>query len=372
MWRKACWTSLLTWMRCVRSCFAPVSIPTSFRCGGAHAAEVLFFLPRMGVVVSGPLTPMVLHWGVQVLEASRAWTPHQAATAREELLGAFPNTYTLTKVGRVLCCPRLAVLRISLMRLSCLLEIPCRNVAGHVVVAAPLWPFIPFVPRQAMAERLVATRAAKQGTPVTIVRPSIVGCSWRFPAPGWVDTVNAFGTVTLSIALGLVSILPIRADAVADLVPVDHVAHLILAAAFVYAKTEPVQVRLLSIVFKLQWNHAKRVARVPTHRCNAFVSCDLTPVPSLSRVSRLYTPAAAPARMQPRGKPRCVAACCTFCSTARQSCWQKERISPRTCPGDWRGHLRVCSLWGKCGARLCGTVGNPTHVSLPACVVHQI
>ena len=33
--------------------------------------------------------------------------------------------------------------------------------------------------------------------PITIVRPSIIGASWKEPFPGWVDTVSAAGALFL-------------------------------------------------------------------------------------------------------------------------------------------------------------------------------
>lgn len=86
---------------------------------------------------------------------------------------------------------------------------------------------------QAMTERLLRVRA--KGMPVCIVRPSIVSASWSEPAPGWIDSVSALSAVVLTCALGVVTILPIRARHVADIIPVDHVVSILLVSAFVHA-----------------------------------------------------------------------------------------------------------------------------------------
>ena len=94
---------------------------------------------------------------------------------------------------------------------------------------------------QAMTERLLRVRA--KGMPVCIVRPSIVSASWSEPAPGWIDSVSALSAVVLTCALGVVTILPIRARHVADIIPVDHVVSILLVSAFVHADSTRCPVR---------------------------------------------------------------------------------------------------------------------------------
>ena len=44
---------------------------------------------------------------------------------------------------------------------------------------------------KSMNDRIMKNRNQKDKLPITIVRPSIIGCSNRDPVPGWVDTVSA-------------------------------------------------------------------------------------------------------------------------------------------------------------------------------------
>lgn len=72
----------------------------------------------------------------------------------------------------------------------------------------------------------------KGSIPLTIVRPSIVGCSLREPYPGWVDVLTAAGGILLTVGLGVTHELHANANNVADVVPVDYVVNTILKAAY--------------------------------------------------------------------------------------------------------------------------------------------
>jgi len=82
---------------------------------------------------------------------------------------------------------------------------------------------------KAMAECLIQRH--KGSVPVAIVRPSIVGASWKEPVPGWVDVISAAGAIYMSAGLGVLKMLPGKKDAIADLVPVDYVANTVIGAA---------------------------------------------------------------------------------------------------------------------------------------------
>jgi len=72
---------------------------------------------------------------------------------------------------------------------------------------------------------------AKRGSvPLAIVRPSIIGASWREPCPGWVDVVSAAGAVYITAGLGVLNFLPGDPNSIADIVPVDYVVNAMLAA----------------------------------------------------------------------------------------------------------------------------------------------
>jgi hypothetical protein len=68
--------------------------------------------------------------------------------------------------------------------------------------------------------------------PACILRPSIVGPALRHPHVGWVDTLIGPGGLVLAAALGILRVMQGDANAIVDLVPVDHVCNAIIAAAW--------------------------------------------------------------------------------------------------------------------------------------------
>jgi fatty acyl-CoA reductase len=68
--------------------------------------------------------------------------------------------------------------------------------------------------------------------PACILRPSIVGPAVRHPHVGWVDTLIGPGGLVLAAALGILRVMQGDANAIVDLVPVDHVCNAIIAAAW--------------------------------------------------------------------------------------------------------------------------------------------
>ncbi|XP_069018729.1 fatty acyl-CoA reductase 1 isoform X2 [Embiotoca jacksoni] len=67
---------------------------------------------------------------------------------------------------------------------------------------------------------------------VAIVRPSIVGASWKEPFPGWIDNFNGPSGIFIAAGKGILRTMRASNDAVADLVPVDVVINATLAAAW--------------------------------------------------------------------------------------------------------------------------------------------
>eukprot|EP00658_Telonema_sp_P-2_P008894 TRINITY_DN1336_c0_g1_i1.p1 TRINITY_DN1336_c0_g1~~TRINITY_DN1336_c0_g1_i1.p1 ORF type:complete len:583 (+),score=192.12 TRINITY_DN1336_c0_g1_i1:31-1779(+) len=74
---------------------------------------------------------------------------------------------------------------------------------------------------KSIAEQLLLK--VKGNIPVSIVRPAIIGCSWKEPMPGWIDVLTAAGAIILTAGLGILKDLHANANYVADLVPVDYV-----------------------------------------------------------------------------------------------------------------------------------------------------
>jgi hypothetical protein len=66
--------------------------------------------------------------------------------------------------------------------------------------------------------------------PVAYVRPTIIGASWREPVPGWIDSVSAIAAVILYTGVGLVRFIQGDKHLICDIVPVDVVCNVILAA----------------------------------------------------------------------------------------------------------------------------------------------
>jgi len=55
---------------------------------------------------------------------------------------------------------------------------------------------------KSMAERLLQKH--RGDLPTFIIRPSIVGCSYREPYPGWVDNISAAGAMVFFVGLGVI------------------------------------------------------------------------------------------------------------------------------------------------------------------------
>ncbi|XP_076588915.1 fatty acyl-CoA reductase 1 isoform X2 [Chaetodon auriga] len=83
---------------------------------------------------------------------------------------------------------------------------------------------------KALAEYLVQQEAGDLN--VAIVRPSIVGASWKEPFPGWIDNYNGPSGIFIAAGKGILRTMRASNDAVADLVPVDVVINNTLAAAW--------------------------------------------------------------------------------------------------------------------------------------------
>nr|XP_043892252.1 fatty acyl-CoA reductase 1 isoform X3 [Solea senegalensis] len=83
---------------------------------------------------------------------------------------------------------------------------------------------------KALAEYLVQQEAGDLN--IAIVRPSIVGASWKEPFPGWIDNFNGPSGIFIAAGKGILRTMRASNDAVADLVPVDVVINATVAAAW--------------------------------------------------------------------------------------------------------------------------------------------
>uniref|UniRef100_A0A3Q3D9C1 Fatty acyl-CoA reductase n=1 Tax=Hippocampus comes TaxID=109280 RepID=A0A3Q3D9C1_HIPCM len=83
---------------------------------------------------------------------------------------------------------------------------------------------------KALAEYVVQQEQDKLN--IGIIRPSIVGASWQEPFPGWIDNFNGPSGVFIAAGKGILRTMRANNDAVADLIPVDVVINLTLAAGW--------------------------------------------------------------------------------------------------------------------------------------------
>ncbi|XP_049638844.1 fatty acyl-CoA reductase 2-like [Suncus etruscus] len=95
---------------------------------------------------------------------------------------------------------------------------------------------------KALAEMLVQTEGRNLN--MAIVRPSIVGATWQEPFPGWVDNMNGPNGLIVTIGKGLVRSMNLSPRAVADIIPVDIVANLILSVGWYTAVHRPKSTRI--------------------------------------------------------------------------------------------------------------------------------
>ncbi|XP_035673692.1 fatty acyl-CoA reductase 1-like [Branchiostoma floridae] len=90
---------------------------------------------------------------------------------------------------------------------------------------------------KACAEYLLTQEAAD--LPLSIVRPSIIGASWREPLVGWCDNFNGPSGLFVAIGKGLLRTMRGEYNAYADIIPVDLPANLMIAVAWDTAVSRP-------------------------------------------------------------------------------------------------------------------------------------
>jgi len=80
-----------------------------------------------------------------------------------------------------------------------------------------------------MAERTLKKRR-NPNLPCLLLRPSIIGGALKEPYPGWTDTISAAGGLSLTGGIGIVNWIHGDSNNIADLIPVDIVSNMIIAA----------------------------------------------------------------------------------------------------------------------------------------------
>ncbi len=99
------------------------------------------------------------------------------------------------------------------------------------------WPDV-YALTKALGER-VAEEAARDGVPVSIVRPSIVESALRHPYPGWIEGFKMAEPIILAYGRGNIPEFPGIPEGIVDLIPVDLVVNAMLAVAATRPEREP-------------------------------------------------------------------------------------------------------------------------------------
>lgn len=89
---------------------------------------------------------------------------------------------------------------------------------------------------KSLAEHLLVTR--RGAVPLSIVRPSIIAASWRYPFPGWIDSTAGFASFVILMGLGHLRAVASKPDAMVDLIPVDDVTQCLLHACHTTADAD--------------------------------------------------------------------------------------------------------------------------------------
>lgn len=83
---------------------------------------------------------------------------------------------------------------------------------------------------KAIAESLIMQEC--KDLPTTIVRPSIVGASWREPFPGWIDNFNGPTALFAAIGKGILRTMIGEFNCTADIIPVDIPVNMMIVAGW--------------------------------------------------------------------------------------------------------------------------------------------
>ena len=87
---------------------------------------------------------------------------------------------------------------------------------------------------KAIGEQMVVQN--RNGVPTVIIRPSVIESSLSEPSPGWLDGLRMADPLIVAIGKGRLRSLPLDANVVIDLIPVDMVVNALLASIPVVIK----------------------------------------------------------------------------------------------------------------------------------------
>jgi fatty acyl-CoA reductase len=134
--------------------------------------------PRHGSEVRDKVYPINFD-PYEILKQVTAMTPEEADKATSHIIGNHPNTYTFSKM-----------------------------IAEHIVLEE------------------------KDNLSVAVIRPAIIGASYKFPVPGWVDSYIGASGLVAACGLGVLHCMEGRGHQIVDFIPVDFVVDEILVAAW--------------------------------------------------------------------------------------------------------------------------------------------
>jgi fatty acyl-CoA reductase len=92
-----------------------------------------------------------------------------------------------------------------------------------------------------MAERTLRKKR-DPNLPTLLIRPSIISGAMKEPRLGWTDTISAAGGLSLVGGIGIVNWIHGHRDNIADLIPVDVVSNMIIAATAVHANNKSLRI----------------------------------------------------------------------------------------------------------------------------------
>ncbi|KAF0767976.1 fatty acyl-CoA reductase wat-like isoform X1 [Aphis craccivora] len=80
---------------------------------------------------------------------------------------------------------------------------------------------------KALAENMILTNDNQ--LPISIFRPSIVGCTQSEPEPYWLDNIQGLAAVVTSLIIGFVRVVPMNLNKKTDIVPVDYTVNALIS-----------------------------------------------------------------------------------------------------------------------------------------------
>lgn len=113
---------------------------------------------------------------------------------------------------------------------------------------------------KAIAEYLVFKEC--KDIPCAIVRPSIVGASWREPFPGWIDNFNGPTALFAAMGKGILRTMMGNSTSTADLIPVDVTCNFLIVSAWYTGTRKPADIKVYNNttgqIKRLTWGMVER------------------------------------------------------------------------------------------------------------------